>query len=106
MVLGDLAKELQKAASLNGVEIFVDSTAEKHSFIPIINEKGIVGAVGQYMENNKPTIGYFILNSNIVKYALDEGFNREELFDCFKDKIFTETDKDKFFKIMTEKVID
>jgi len=30
----------------------------------------------------------------------------EELFDCFKEKIFTETDKDKFFKIMTEKVID
>jgi hypothetical protein len=106
MVLGDLAKELQKAASLNGVEIFVDNTAEKHSFIPIINEKGIVGAIGQYLENNKDTIGYFILNSKVVKYALDEGFNREELFDCFKDKIFTETDKDQFFKIMTEKTID
>jgi hypothetical protein len=106
MTLKELAKELERAASLNGVDILIDSTAEKHSFIPIINEKGIVGAIGHYLENNKDTIGYFILNSKVVKYALDEGFNREELFDCFKDKIFTETDKDQFFKIMTEKVID
>jgi hypothetical protein len=106
MTLKELAKELERAASLNGVDILIDSTAEKHSFIPIINEKGIVGAIGQYLENNKDTIGYFILNSKVVKYALDEGFNREELFDCFKDKIFTETDKDQFFKIMTEKTID
>lgn len=106
MTLKELAKELEKAASLNGVDILIDSTAEKHSFIPIINEKGIVGAIGKYLENNKDTIGYFILNSKVVKYALDEGFNKEELFDCFKDKIFTETDKDQFFKIMTEKTID
>ena len=106
MTLKELAKELEKAASLNGVDILIDSTAEKHSFIPIINEKGIVGAIGKYLENNKDTIGYFILNNKVVKYALDEGFNREELFDCFKDKIFTETDKDQFFKIMTEKTID
>jgi hypothetical protein len=106
MTLKELAKELERAASLNGVDILIDITAEKHSFIPIINEKGIVGAIGQYLENNKDTIGYFILNSKVVKYALDEGFNREELFDCFKDKIFTETDKDQFFKIMTEKAID
>ena len=106
MTLKELAKELEKAASLNGVDILIDSTAEKHSFIPIINEKGIVGAIGKYLENNKDTIGYFILNSKVVKYALDEGFNREELFDCFKDKIFTETDKDQFFRIMTEKTID
>jgi hypothetical protein len=106
MTLKELAKELERAASLNGVDILIDITAEKHSFIPIINEKGIVGAIGQYLENNKDTIGYFILNSKVVKYALDEGFDREELFDCFKDKIFTETDKDQFFKIMTEKAID
>ena len=106
MTLKELAKELEKAASLNGVDILIDSTAEKHSFIPIINETGSVGAIGKYLENNKDTIGYFILNSKVVKYALDEGFNREELFDCFKDKIFTETDKDQFFRIMTEKTID
>ena len=106
MSIGDIVEELQNAASLNGVDILADTAAEVHSFIPIVNEKGIVGAVGQYLENNKPTIGYFILNSSIVKYALDEGFNKEELFDCFKDKIFKETNKNEFFKIMTEKTID
>jgi len=106
MTLKDLAHELEKAASLNGVEILIDDTAEKHSFIPVISEKGIIGAVGQYSENGDVKIGYFILNNKIVKYALDEGFGKEELFDCFKDKIFTETDKDTFFKTMTEKTID
>ncbi len=106
MSIGEIVEELQHAASLNGVEMLADTSAEVHSFVPIVNERGIVGAVGQYTENNKPTIGYFILNSNIVKYALDEGFNKDELFECFKDKIFKETNKNEFFKIMTEKTID
>ena len=71
MTLKELAKELEKAASLNGVDILIDSTAEKHSFIPIINEKGIVGAIGKYLENNKDTIGYFILNISIfIAYVI------------------------------------
>lgn len=103
MTLTSLAKELEKAAIINGVELFIDDTTLDHSFIPIINEKGVVGAVGEYLENKKVKIGFFILNSNVVKYALEEGFNKEELFDCFKDRIFDEINRDKFFKIMTEK---
>jgi hypothetical protein len=101
--LKNVAKELEKAASINGVEILVDETAINHSFIPVINDKGIVGAVGEYIENKKIKIGFFILNNKIVRYALDEGFDKEQLFECFKDKLFDEIDKSKFFKIMTEK---
>ena len=103
MSLKNVAKELEKAASINGVEILVDETAINHSFIPVINDKGIVGAVGEYIENKKIKIGFFILNNKIVRYALDEGFDKEQLFECFKDKLFDEIDKSKFFKIMTEK---
>jgi len=106
MTLKELAKELEAVASENGVDILIDDTAEKHSFIPIINEKGVVGAIGQYVEKNEIKTGYFILNSKVVKYALDEGFEKEKLFDCFKDRIFTETNKETFFKVMTEKTID
>ena len=103
MSLETVAKELEKEASFNGVEIFVDETVINHSFIPIINDRGIVGAVGEYVENKKVKIGFFILNNKIVRYALNEGFNKEQLFECFKDKLFDEVDKTKFFKIMTEK---
>lgn len=105
MSLTAVAQELEKAATINGVELFIDDTTLNHNFIPVINEKGIVGAVGEYLERNSVKMGFFILNNNIVKYALEEGFNKEELFDCFKDKIFDEIDRAKFFKIMTEKEV-
>jgi len=103
MTLCELAKEIELAAKNSGVEIFIDDTTLNHNFIPIVNEQGIVGAIGQYLEDKKIKTGYFILNHNIVRYGLSEGFSKDELFDSFKDKIFTETGKEKFFSIMTEK---
>lgn len=103
MSLDAVAKELEKAALINGVELYIDDTTLDHNFIPVINERGVVGAVGRYLEKNNIKMGFFILNERVVKYALEEGFNKEELFDCFKDRIFDEIDKNKFFKIMTEK---
>lgn len=103
MSLTAVAQELEKAAVINGVELFIDDTKLNDNFIPVINEQGVVGAVGEYIEKNRVKMGFFILNNNIVKYALEEGFNKEELFECFKDKIFDEIDRSKFFKIMTEK---
>jgi len=103
MSLTSIADQLEKAACENGVELFIDSTAIDHSFIPVVNEKGVVGAVGEYIENKKVKIGFFILNDKVVRYALNEGFEKEQLFECFKDKIFDEIDMMKFFKIMTEK---
>jgi len=100
MSLEDLAQELEKEASLKGVDIFIDSTALKHSFIPVINEKGKVGAIGNYLENKRLKTGFFILNENIVKYGLNEGFDIDNLFESFKDTIFTEINKEKFFEIM------
>jgi len=103
MSLDAIAQELEDAATSNGVEILIDKSAKDHNFIPIINEKGIVGAIGEYAEKGAVKTGYFILNSRIVKYGLEEGFNKEQLFDCFKDKIFDEVNKAKFFEIMSEK---
>jgi hypothetical protein len=100
MSINKLAKELEKAAALKGVDIYVDITALKHSFIPIISNQGVVGAVGEYQEDNSVKTGFFILNEKIVRYALNEGFNKEQIFDCFKDRIFIETSKEDFFKIM------
>lgn len=103
MSLDAIAQELEEVANSNGVEILIDKSAKDHNFIPIINEKGIVGAIGEYVEKGSIKTGYFILNSRIVKYGLEEGFNKEQLFDCFKDKIFDEVNKSKFFEIMSEK---
>lgn len=100
MSLAELAKELEKEASLRGIDLYIDNTTEGHSFIPVINEKGVVGAIGQYLEKSKIKTGYFVLNENVVKYALNEGFDKDQIFDCFKDKIFSETNKDGFFKLM------
>jgi len=103
MNLSEIAQEIEEAAKNNGVEIFVDNTTLNHNFIPVVNEIGVVGAIGQYLEDNKLKIGYFILNDKVVRYGLSEGFSKDQLYDCFKEKIFTETDKPKFFSIMTEK---
>jgi hypothetical protein len=53
MSLERLAQELEKYASLKGVDIYVDESALKNSFVPIINEDGVVGAIGEYIEKNK-----------------------------------------------------
>jgi len=103
MSLERLAQELEKYASLKGVDIYVDESALKNSFVPIINEDGIVGAIGEYIEKNKQKIGYFILNNSVVKYALTEGFDANDIYDKFKDTIFKETDKKTFFDIMAKK---
>jgi len=106
MKLEQLAKELESAANHNGIEIYIDDTALSHSFIPIVKEDGQIGAIGQYKEKNKVKIGYFLLNNSIVKYALNEGFEKDDIFDCFKKSIFKELNKEEFFKVMTEKSID
>jgi len=103
MTLSELAQELEAAAKESGVEIFVDNSTLNHNFIPVVNEGGVVGAIGQYLENNNIKTGYFILNDKIVRYGLNEGFTKDQLFDSFRDTIFTETNKDKFFSIMTDK---
>lgn len=106
MTLTELAKELEKTANHNGIEVFIDDSTLKHSFIPIINEDGQVGAIGQYEEKNKLKIGYFLLNNSVVKYALNEGFAKDDIYDCFKNSIFRELNKEEFFKIMTERTIE
>jgi len=103
MSLQKLANELERYASRHGVEIYVDETALKNSFVPVINEDGVVGAIGEYVEKDKQKVGYFILNNSVVRYALTEGFNANDIYDKFKDTIFKETDKKDFFNIMTKK---
>lgn len=103
MELENIVKELEKVATLNGVELFIDDSNLQHSFIPVINDSGVVGAVGKYIEKSKVKIGFFILNDSVVKYALSEGFEKDQIYNCFKKKLFTETDKSGFFKIMLEK---
>ena len=103
MKLEQLIEELESAASLNGIEIFIDESALTHSFVPIIRDDGQIGAIGQYREKNKTKVGYFLLNNSVVKYALSEGFEKDDIFDCFKKSIFTELNKEEFFKVMTEK---
>jgi hypothetical protein len=103
MNLVEIAKELEQQASLNGVELLIEFQTAEYCFIPVISSFGKVGAIGNYNDKGKPTIGFFILNERIVKYALDEGFDVDSIFDSFKKNLFTETSKDEFFRIMTEK---
>jgi len=103
MSLQKLSDELERYASLHGVEIYVDESALKNSFVPIINEDGVVGAIGEYVEKHKHKVGYFILNNSVVRYALTEGFNANDIYDKFKSTIFKETDKKTFFDIMAKK---
>jgi hypothetical protein len=103
MNLVEIAKELELHASLNGVELLIDVQTAEYCFIPVIAASGKVGAIGNYNVKGKSTIGFFILNEHIVKYALDEGFAVNSIFDSFKKNIFIETTKDDFFRIMTEK---
>jgi len=103
MSLEELAKEIENLANDNHVDIFIDYTAKENSFIPVINEEGIVGAVGQYLQGNKIKTGFFILNDAIVKYALNEGYKKEDIYKFFKNILFKEIDKQQFLKVMTEK---
>jgi len=93
--LHDIAVELEKAANLHNVDLFIDEQYQDN-FIHIVSSKGIVGAVGIYSDGNTDNIGYFILNSKVLTYALKEGFNVDDIYSCFKKSIFTEMSKDEF----------
>jgi hypothetical protein len=94
--LQDIAKEIEEAAALSGVEVFIDEQLQDN-FIHIVNSNGIIGAVGTYVSNsNEIMTGYFILNSKILTYALTEGFNINDIYRSFRKSIFTEMDKEKF----------
>jgi len=103
MVLKDIIKELEELAEASGAEVFIDDSTEEFHFIPVINQEGVVGAIGQYIENNKVVLGFFILNDSVVRYALSEGFKKDDIYKCFKSKLFKEVDKIEFFNIMTKK---
>lgn len=103
MSLEQIAKEIEKQAIQNKAEIFIDYSAKENSFIPVINEHGTVGAVGQYLENDRIKTGFFLLNDRVVRYALSEGFKKEDIYKFFKKTLFKEIKKDEFFKLMTEK---
>jgi len=103
MSLDDIAQELEKEASFKNIDIFIDNTALKHNFIPVINGIGRVGAIGQYLENKKIKTGFFLLNDKIVRYGINEGFRIDQLYDSFKNTLFTEISKEKFFEIMLHK---
>lgn len=94
--LHDIAVEIDKAANLNNVDLFIDEQYQDN-FIHIVSSNGIVGAVGIYSDGNSDNnIGYFILNSKVLTYALKEGFNVDDIYSCFKKSIFTEMSKDEF----------
>lgn len=103
MKLEEIANELEKFASLNGVDLLVEHVTKEHSFIPVINQFGKVGAIGNYVEKGKDVIGFFLLNDRVVKYALEEGFHLDNIYDCFKKKLFKEMKKDDFFLEMIKK---
>jgi len=103
MLLKDILKDLESVAESKGVEILIDNSTEEFHFVPVINQEGIVGAIGEYMEKDKIIIGYFILNDSVVRYALNEGFKKDEIYNCFKNKLFKEVNKKEFFDIMTKK---
>ena len=103
MSLERIAQEIEEYANKHGVELLVDYSSSCSSFVPIVNDKGVVGAIGMYNENNKVKTGYFILNDSVVRYALEEGFKKEHIYNCFKDSLFKELNKEQFLKIMTEK---
>ena len=103
MDLMQIAKELERQAAINGADIFVDEQTAEYCFVPVISDAGVVGAVGKFINKGKPAIGFFILNEHIVKYALDEGFDVNSIFDSFKKNLFKQTSKTEFFAIMTKK---
>jgi len=106
MSLEAVAKELESYASFKGVDLLIEHNVAEHCFIPVINEYGKVGAIGNYLDNGKSTLGFFILNDRVVKYALEEGFEVDHIYDCFKKKLFKELKKEEFFQEMVEKVVD
>ena len=103
MDLMQIAKELEQQATINGADIFVDEQTAEYCFLPVISDAGVVGAVGKYIDKGKPVIGFFILNEHIVKYALDEGFDVNSIFDSFKNNLFKQTSKAEFFAMTKKK---
>ena len=87
------------------IDLYIDDDcieAQKYNLVPVASSNGQVGAIALSAECK--SVVYLLLNRKQVKYALDEGFSLDEIYECFKDTLFHEIDEKDFYDIMFKTV--
>lgn len=101
-----IASELEKHAAINGVGVFIDQDIdEEGNLFVIVNEKGIIGAVGLCKEKDEKeeSVIYMFLDRSKIKYLFDEGFCSKDFYKIMGEKLFITVDREEFFKTILSK---
>lgn len=104
--LEEIALELEKHAAIKGVCVFIDQEIDEDgNLFVIVNDKGIIGAVGLCKEKSdyKESIIYMFLDRSKIKYLFDEGFCSKDFYKIMGEKLFITVDKEEFFNTLLSK---
>ena len=92
-------------SKFDSIDLYIDDDcieAHKYNLVPVASSNGQVGALT--LSADFKDVLYLLLNRKQVKYALDEGFSLDEIYECFKDTLFYEIDEKDFYDIIFKTV--
>lgn len=90
-----LLKDLKYRANILGKDIYIDTKELANIGVyPITNNNNFLGFIVNPDTNNEE---YCIFNNSILKYAIDEGFDIENIYSAFEKKLFSFIKKEEFY---------
>jgi hypothetical protein len=88
--------EIQKQSNLLNKEIFIDSESLSRLGVYIVcsSSNNFLGFI--ICQSKKPE--FCIFNNKTLKYAFDEGFELDKIYNAFNSRLFSFIDKDIFLQ--------
>lgn len=93
-MISETLNEIQTQADFCNINIDIDSTSLKKDNIYVVSSEEFTGFI--YVENNKEN--FILFNNSVMKYAFEEGFHIDKIYECFKNKLFSFISKEDFLE--------
>lgn len=96
MKIPNLIKDIKYRANILGKDISIDTKELANiNVYPITNNDDFLGFIVNPDTKNED---YCIFNNSVLKYAIDEGFDIDNIYAAFEKKLFTFIKKEDFYK--------
>ena len=94
MFADSIIQEVEKTCSLRNVDVFIDKKSLIKDRVVCFTTENFLGFC--YITPQGEEI-FMTFNSNVLRYALLEGFDFDNIYNNFEKKLFTVLDKEQFF---------
>jgi hypothetical protein len=94
MFADHIIDEVKKTCLLNNIEVFIDKKSLIKDRVVCFATENFMGFC--YVSPNGEE-NFLTFNTNVLRYALLEGFEFDNIYSNFEKKLFTVLDKEQFF---------